>query len=336
MPRWFSHAEKKTSRFWPDARSKAACRSCQAAYRRLGAVGARPEIAQRRLLVGGQGQRIAQPAQTHFAGRSRRFVLLESVVRHEGSEPFRPVAAGVIDIHTIAPPVVQHLVAQRCLADERQADHRLAQIGERGHAEAGGQRAGDDRKLAVGVIADLPAVALNVAPGIVQISLGQAGRGIQFGRKVGAQVEGRRAIARYGFFAHHPGAGHQVDAVGGREEFEGRPISVARRGRQGFGHPPAGHHGALVAGQRELYAIADHRLRLGIPGAASGQETPLRRTHGRHPLQHTPVITLTIQRRQTPGVLEPNPLTRLVQPDAPLPQTGRARQRFGLQNTAPR
>ena len=67
------------------------------------------------LVVAGrrQGGVVTQPAQAHLARRLRRLALLVRVVGHEGGEPLGPVAGGVINVHAVAPPVVQHLVAER-------------------------------------------------------------------------------------------------------------------------------------------------------------------------------------------------------------------------------
>ena len=100
-------------------------------------MGAGHEFAQRSVLVWGQGGKIAQPRQAHLACGLHTLLFLVRVVGHEGSEAFGPVARLIVGVHAIAPPVVQHLVAERCRADERQAQDVDAQVSHCGHAETG-------------------------------------------------------------------------------------------------------------------------------------------------------------------------------------------------------
>ena len=53
--------------------------------RELDAVG--PLLAQRGLVGGRQGRRIAQPGQTHLGGGRRGFRFLVGIVGHEGGQP---------------------------------------------------------------------------------------------------------------------------------------------------------------------------------------------------------------------------------------------------------
>ena len=81
-------------------------------------------------------------------------LLLHQVVRHVGRQSFAPVAAGVIDEHRIAPPVVQNLVGIGGRQDEREANDHRSQQRERRHAVTGLPEVLDECELAVGVGAD--------------------------------------------------------------------------------------------------------------------------------------------------------------------------------------
>ena len=304
------------------------------AHRRPGTMRARSKIAQRRLVARRQGQRITQPGQAHLGGGRRGFRFLVGIVGHEGGQPFGPVAARIIDIDAIAPPVVQDLVAERGLADERQAQDSLAKIGQGRHPEPGRQGAGDNGKLAVRVVADFLAVTLDITLRIVKVGLGQPRFRIELGREKGAQDERRRILAGDSLFTHPPGAGHQVDAIGRLAEFEGRAIAFAWPGRQGFRDPPPGHQGALVAGQREVHPVVEHPWRLRIPGAARRQETAFRGAHRRHPLQHATMVALAIKRRQVSRVADLQLPTCPRLADKPLLEAGRAGTLFDRQRLA--
>ena len=175
-----------------------------------------------------QGSEVAQPPQPHLARRDVGLLFLVSVVGHEGRQTLGPVAARVVDQHAIAPPVVQHLMAERSGTDERQAQHLLTQVSERGHAKAGGQGAGNHRELGEGIGANACAVTRDVARTVVQVSLSQARLGIERRRKISAQAQRLGTHALDAMLTHDPRPGHEVNAIGSMVEFKARPI-VARK-----------------------------------------------------------------------------------------------------------
>src|SRR5581483_3580947 len=73
-------------------------------------VGARAKRGQRLVLPGRDGADVAQPRQARLARRRFALALAVRVIGHEGGEPLGPVAARVVHVHAVAPPVVQYLV----------------------------------------------------------------------------------------------------------------------------------------------------------------------------------------------------------------------------------
>ena len=274
------------------------------AQRRPGDAGPRTELAQAGRRVAGNGRAVAQPAEAHGLGGSRRFRLLVGIVGHEGGQPLGPVAALVIDVDAVAPPVVEDFVSERGLADEGQAQDVGAEVGQGRHPEAGGQRAGDDRELGERIGADFAAVAGDVGGRIIEIALGQAGCRIEFRGEEGAQGQRRLAVACHGLLAHDPGAGHEVDAVGRPDQLERCPIAVPRIRRQGFGDPPPGHQGALPRRHAQGDAVGEQLGGARIPAAAGGQETALGRGHRRHAAEHAAMVALPLQCRQLPSIAD--------------------------------
>ena len=274
------------------------------AHRGRGAVGARAEIGERCVRIRRQRGEVAQPAQAHLARRGGRRLGLVGVVGHEGGQPLRPVATRVVDQHAVAPPVVQHLVAERARADEGQAQHLLADVGQRGHAEAGRQRARHHRELGEGVGADLCRVALDVALAVGEVGLGQPGLAVERGGKVGAQAQ-RPAVGLGGeAFAHHPGPGHQVDAVCRMFEDEARAVGLARRGRALLVRQSSGDQRRLAATDHEVHLVGEEVGRTRIPAAATGEEAARRRGHRRHGLQHLAVVACLLERGQLAAVAQ--------------------------------
>ena len=57
-------------------------------------------------------------------------LFLDQVIGQVAGQAFGPVAAGIIDVDPVAPPVMQNLVGIGGMQDERKADDFRAQQGE--------------------------------------------------------------------------------------------------------------------------------------------------------------------------------------------------------------
>ena len=131
-----------------------------------------------------------------------------NVVRPSDQLPRR-----VVGVHAVAPPVVQHLVAERRVADERQAQHVDAEVGQRRHAEAGGRRARDDAELAVRIGPD---PAFVQCAGSARRRRGIAARGRRSPGEAACAARSSRPPAPVNVALHDAvGARHQVDAGSG-------------------------------------------------------------------------------------------------------------------------
>ena len=86
-------------------------------------------------------------------------VFALAVVGKIGGQPLAPVALAGVDLDGVAEPGVDDLVGEGGVLDEGQAQHRAAEEGEGGDAEAAGQAVGDDGVVVVGVGAEFPLVA---------------------------------------------------------------------------------------------------------------------------------------------------------------------------------
>ena len=263
-----------------------------------GAVTARGELAQGEVLARRDGGKVAQPVQPHGTRGLCALLLLVEVVGHEGRQPLAPVAALVVDVHAVAPPVVQHLVPQRGGLDERQPQHVDPKIGQRGHAEPGWQGAGHHAELAEGVGADLIAVQADVAFHRLQVLVGEI---VQLGMEPGAQPN--RLLA---------GPHHASVRAPRRARPSARCLRRGGRTRTGPGSRPRrpaprqapGDQAALSGRKLEVDAIGELMLAdQGIPSGARGQIAARGAGHGRQLLQRVAVIGLW-HGRQLPGVTQ--------------------------------
>ena len=100
-------------------------------------------------------------------------LLLEQMVGEVGGQPLGPVAAVVVGVDAVAPPVVQDLVGIGAVQDERQPDHLRPEQGERGHAEAGLPEVLHQGELGIGVAPDQFFVHGEIAAGHIQVPVGQ-------------------------------------------------------------------------------------------------------------------------------------------------------------------
>ena len=126
---------------------------------------------------------------------------------------------------------MQHFVAERCRADERQAQDVDAQVGHCGHAETGLQRARDHAEFRERVIADPPAVELDVVIQRIEIVLCEIAN---FGMKPGPQSDRIGALLCEPALLHFVRACQQIDAVGreGKVECCAIAVRVIRLGDQ--------------------------------------------------------------------------------------------------------
>ena len=147
-------------------------------------------------------------AAVHFA---------EQVVGQIGRQPFAPVAAFVVWINAVAPPVVQQFMGVGRFEDEGETDHPGAEQGERGHAVAGFPEVLHQRELGEGIFAEQGLVKLQIAFGGVEIADRQIGIGrAQVGQ--GFDVAGHLRIlgelrGDQMDFLHRVGAAPAVGAV---------------------------------------------------------------------------------------------------------------------------
>jgi len=274
------------------------------AHRRRRSMGARPEGRQWLVPTGRHRGEVAQPAQAHLARRLSGLGLLVGVVGHEGRQPLGPVAAHVIHQHAVAPPVVQHLMAERGGTDERQAQHLLADVGQRRHAETGRQRAGNHRELGEGIGADTLAVVLDVAQAVGEVAFRQPRLGVERVREIGAQAQGP-AIGLYMLvLAYCPRPGHQIDTVAALVELENGAVArVGSRGQRLL-HQTPGDKCTLLSRHGQLDPVGEQLGRARIPGAAGGQETALWRRHWGHALQHAAMVAAPFEHSERARVLD--------------------------------
>lgn len=193
------------------------------------------------------------------------------VVGDESGQAFRPVAAVRRQMHAVAPPVVRDLVRQRGVADEGQAQHVDAEVGEAGHAEAGRRRRRGDAEAAVRVVAEACLELRQCLRRGVEIALG-------FGRQFRMEQRDQRQRAAVAGAQRArrllPRAGHQVGALAVLARVEALTAAavahrvlrqVARRQRALCGGQVDGER---VAVQQRASAVIGQR----IPGAAGRQE----------------------------------------------------------------
>ena len=100
-------------------------------------------------------------------------LLLDQVIRQIRRESLAPVAAGIVDVDAITPPVVQDLVGIGRMNDERKPNDPRAQEGERRQAVARLPEILHQRELGVRVWPDESAVEFHVARRGFQVTIGE-------------------------------------------------------------------------------------------------------------------------------------------------------------------
>ncbi|MBK1701349.1 hypothetical protein CKO22_10580 [Thiococcus pfennigii] len=131
--------------------------------------------------------------------------LAQQVVGEVGREALAPVAARVVDVDAVSPPIVEDLVRIGGVQDEGQADDLRAEQRERRHAVAALPEILDQGELGVGIGADQAVVEGEIVGRGREVALGQ-------GRVGRAQVDlGLGHRCRAGVAGE--GRGDQVDLV---------------------------------------------------------------------------------------------------------------------------
>ena len=131
------------------------------------------------------------------------------------------------------------------------------------------QRAGDDAELRERVIADQPAVALDIVRAVLQIAVRQAR---QVFMEPGAHLHRLAVRQPHRLFGHAVGTGHDPDAFGGLVEPVLRHEARAALLVAGL---PARCDGPLAGGQRDRHPVRERNARVRIPACAARQVTAL-------------------------------------------------------------
>ena len=186
-------------------------------------------------------------------------LLLEQMIGQIGSQPFAPVALGIVWIDTVAPPVVEDLMGIGGMEDKGQPDDPGAQQGKGGHSIAALPEVLHQGEFGIGVGSQQAAIEIQIMGGGLQIASGQ-------GRVVLAQKgQGPGRLGGAGILLE--GTGDQVDILLGQALLPHLP------------HPLGGFTAAVAATlgnpspgfwQSQFQAKADLFVtETGIPGSAS-------------------------------------------------------------------
>ena len=192
-------------------------------------------------------------------------------------------------------------MAERGRANERKLEDFPADVGERGHAETRRQRARHHRKLAERIGADLLRVKFEVTAAVFEVTVCER---IEVAIKVRAQTQRFRVAPRHELFAHRVGAGHEIDAVRRVLELKSGDVMPGGVPRQFLLNETPGDKPALIAGQRELYAVAEKRRRPRIPAACRVQKTSVACRHRGQGAEHAAMIERSVERGQRAAILD--------------------------------
>ena len=130
-------------------------------------------------------------------------LFLDQVIGQVAGQTLGPVAAVIVDIDTVAPPVMQDFVGIGRVQDKRETDDPRAEQGKGGHAVAGLPEVFHQGELAVGVGPDQIGVQPDIVAGGVEVLLRQ--RRVRFAQ----EHHGLHTLA--GLPVFNEAAGDQVD-----------------------------------------------------------------------------------------------------------------------------